>query len=214
MCCRKTVGYPEYEYEENGKTHRQRIYVSRAPEPTDVYWENLGVTPCTRFGYLILTYLATLLALAVVFAISYGVNRYKTDVENDYNRDKLAGNSQLSDLILVRGLSFLTSLIVVISNNILVILIRRFSISERHETYTKYNLSVAFKLTVATFLNSALIPIAVNYDQNDEWFSNGGLVVDIFYNFISIGFVTPFLYLLDVFFIIRVLKRCLASRKG
>lgn len=161
-----------------------------------------------------LSYFAILCALAVVFAISYGLNRYKTDVENDYTRDKALGVSSVSDLILVRGLSFATSLIVVVFNNILVILIRRFSISERHETYTKYNLSVAFKLTVATFVNSAIIPIVVNLDQDEEWFANGGLVVDIFYNFISVSFVTPLLYFLDVFFIIRIIKRCLASRKG
>ncbi len=114
----------------------------------------------------------------------------------------------------MRGLSFATSIVVVVFNNILVILIRKFSISERHETYTKYNVSVAFKLTVATFVNSAIIPIAVNFDQDTEWFANGGLVVDIFYNFISISFITPILYLADVFFIIRILKRCLAQRKG
>lgn len=179
-----------------------------------MYWENLGISACRRFGYITLTYLATLCALAIVFAISYGLNRYKTDVENDYTRDKALGISNLSDLILVRGLSFATSLIVVVFNNILVILIRRFSMSERHETYTKYNLSVAFKLTVATFLNTAIIPLVVNIDQDEEWFANGGLVVDIFYNFISVGFVTPLLYFLDVFFIIRLLKRCMASRKG
>ncbi len=49
-----------------------------------MYWENLGVTECKRFGYILLTYFATLCALAVVFAISYGLNRYKTDVENEY----------------------------------------------------------------------------------------------------------------------------------
>ncbi len=84
-CCRKTGGYPEYTYEGiSGKTYKRRIYISRAPEPTDVYWENLGVTECKRFGYILLTYFATLCALAVVFAISYGLNRYKTDVENEY----------------------------------------------------------------------------------------------------------------------------------
>lgn len=166
-CCRKTTGYPEYVYDGNdGSSHHRRIYISRAPEPTDVYWENLGITDCKRFGYILLTYFATLTALAVVFAISYGLNRYKTDVENDYNKAKAQGTSSIQDLILVRGLSFATSLIVVFFNNLLVILIRKFSISERHETYTKYNVSVAFKLCVATFVNSAIIPLVVNIDQD------------------------------------------------
>lgn len=104
----------------------------------------------------------------------------------------------------------MTSIIVVIFNNTLIILIRKFSSSEKHETHTKYNLSVAFKMTVATFVNSAIIPLVVNIDQNTDWFANGGLVVDIFYNFVSIGFVTPLLYIFDTFFIIRFIKRCCA----
>ena len=65
-------------------------------------------------------------------------------------------------------------------------------------------------MTVATFVNSAIIPIVVNLDQDTRWFANGGLVIDIFNNFISISFITPILYVFDTFFIIRCLKRCSA----
>ena len=131
----------------------------------------------------------------------------------DYDRKKAIGQESTSDLILVRGVSFGTSIVVVIFNNILVTLIRKFSASEKHETHTKYTLSVAFKLVVATFVNSGITPIVVNRKEQD-WFSNSGLALDIYNNVLSLCFVTPLLYLLDVMFFLRLIQRCLAKRKG
>jgi hypothetical protein len=67
---------------------------------------------------------------------------------------------------------------------------------ERHETYTAYNLSVAFKLALVRFVNTAIVPVAVNYSSS-RWFTDGGLVSDIFSIMISISFTDPLLYLLD-----------------
>ena len=131
----------------------------------------------------------------------------------DYDRKKAIGQESTSDLILVRGVSFGTSIVVVIFNNILVTLIRKFSASEKHETHTKYTLSVAFKLVVATFVNSGITPIVVNRKEQD-WFSNSGLALDIYNNVLSLCFVTPLFYLLDVMFFLRLIQRCLAKRKG
>jgi hypothetical protein len=53
-----------------------------------------------------------------------------------------------TDLNLIRILSAVTSTIVVIMNKLLGRIIREFSAYEKHWTYTKYNLSVASKLTL------------------------------------------------------------------
>lgn len=84
---------------------------------------------------------------------------------------------------------------------------------ERHETYTAYNLSVAFKLTLARFINTSIVPIVVNVATN-RWFVDGGLVSDIFYIMISISFLDPLLYFFDVFYFIRLIKRYFARKQG
>ena len=73
---------------------------------------------------------------------------------------------------------------------------------ERHETYTAYNLSVAFKLTFARFVNTSIVPIVVNIAHN-RWFVDGGLVNDVFYIMLSISFLDPILYLMDTGYFIR-----------
>ncbi len=210
-CCKKkTKGYPIYTFE--GKYHKHKnvhINISRAPEPTDVYWENMGVSFWNRLGKTALTLLASLGAISVVFGISWAIKSYKSNIEEEYRTDQRLAKTDFNDLIEVRGLSFLTSLVVVVFNRILVFIIRALSAKERHKTYTKFNVSVGFKLTVATFANTVIIPLVVNHDQNSEWFANGGLVIDVFYNFISVSFITPFLYILDIVYLTRLIKQCL-----
>ena len=91
-----------------------------------------------------------------------------------------------------RGLSILCSVVIVVINIMLRTVVRQLSIKENHETYTAYNLSVAFKLTYARFVNTSIVPIIVNVAHN-KWFIDGGLVPDMFFIMISISFLDPIL---------------------
>jgi hypothetical protein len=84
--------------------------------------------------------------------------------------------------------------------------VRTLSIKEKHETYTAYNLSVAFKLTLVRFINTAIVPCIVNISSN-RWFVKGGLVSDAFSIMISISFTEPITYVLDIGSLIKRLKR-------
>jgi hypothetical protein len=70
------------------------------------------------------------------------------------------------------------------------LVVRYLTQKERHETHTASNLSVAVKLTLARFVNTAIIPVIVNV-RKDRWFVDGGLVSDIFFIMISISFIDP-----------------------
>ena len=100
------------------------------------------------------------------------------------------------------------SFVVVIINNSLRLVVRKFSISEKHLTLTSFNISVAFKLTMARFINTSIIPLFVNYSFS-EYYKPGGLVNDIFFLIVAISFFDPLTYLFDVFYFIRVVQRCI-----
>jgi ABC-type nitrate/sulfonate/bicarbonate transport system permease component len=53
----------------------------RAPEPSDVYWENLSTTAFWRLIRITLTYLVTAIIIGICFGILYGINIGKTEVE-------------------------------------------------------------------------------------------------------------------------------------
>lgn len=182
---------------------KSKYVFERAPEPTDVYWENLNVSYWNRVGRVIMTYIATVLLIGICFAIIYGINVAK----------ERAHDLEGVDSGLLRGLSILCSIIITIVNNALRTVVRQLSIKEQHETYTAYNLSVAFKLTLARFVNTSIVPIIVNVATN-RWFVDGGLVSDFFYIMLSISFLDPILYYFDTSHYLRLLKRCVEKKKG
>ena len=84
--------------------------------------------------------------------------------------------------------------------------IRDLTVKERHETYTAYNISVATKLTITRFFNSAIVPVLVNVYAGN-WFKDGGLISDIFTLMISLSFIRPIKEGLNLGAILRFLKK-------
>jgi hypothetical protein len=103
--------------------------------------------------------------------------------------------------------------VIVVVNIALRTVVRQLSIKEKHETYTAYNLSVAFKLTFARFINTSIVPVVVNLTA-DTWFVDGGLISDFFYIMLSIAFLDPLLYTIDTGYFFRLLRRCIEKKKG
>lgn len=133
--------------------------------------------------------------IGACFGIIYGINIGKNRLDKLDNVNKNV----------VRGLSFLCSFVIIIVNTSLRTIVRTLSIKESHETYTEYNLSVAFKLTFCRFVNTAIVPVIVNL-TSDRWFVDGGLVTDIFSIMISVSFIDPVMCILDVGAVMRWAK--------
>jgi hypothetical protein len=64
----------------NGKPIQARI----APEPSDIFWENLGVPFKVRIKKLLATWLVTIIVLALSFGICFGINLGQKSVYEDY----------------------------------------------------------------------------------------------------------------------------------
>ena len=82
--------------------------------------------------------------------------------------------------------SYICSQVIVFVNSNLLNVIRYLSVREKHETYTAYNISVATKLTITRFFNSAIVPVLVNIYSGD-WFKDGGLISKTFTLLLSLG---------------------------
>lgn len=178
-----------------------RVIVERAAEPSDVYWENLSVTTMGRVKKSFITNGVALLCLCVAFGVNLGLSIAKAKL------DKSKGQSNNSAAATIIGLiSALTSFFVVFINYILGRIIRILSAYEQHETYSKFHISVASKLTIATFINTGFVPLLVNVGK-DNWFNNGGLCEDIFFNMLSISFFGPFFYLLNPLYCVKRIKQ-------
>ena len=141
-----------------------------------------------------ITYLLAFVCLGVVFGINLGLNILRDALQAIAEK-----SSELSGgiLVIIMIIGIWSSLVVAVNNIILTKIIRVISKYERHETYTKYNVSVALKLTFSMFINTGIIPLVINLGS-DNWFGYGGLVVDIFLIMLTINFVTPLTNLFDI----------------
>lgn len=146
----------------------------RAPEPSDIYWENMGITTLQRICKSMLSFILTAILLGGCLGFIYGIKEAQQGhVEANEDKEDMSFKDQGVAIFI----SVLASMSVTFVNVALKFVIRRFSLNEGHETLTKLNVSVAIKLTIARFLNSSVILILTN-DNPKEWFQGGNLVYD------------------------------------
>ncbi|CAI2383230.1 unnamed protein product [Moneuplotes crassus] len=183
-----------------------RIYIEKPAEPNNYIWENLSAKMKFRVLKTFITFLAALGFLSIAFAINLGLNLI---------RDQFSENDESNVLSqMIRYLiTFITMLFVSCTNIALGKLIRSISNIENHHKYSTYHLSVSIKLTFATFINTGISPLLVNFGTSN-WFHSNGLAVDVFWNTFSVCFIGPLLYLLDPAYLYKLYRISSEKKKG
>lgn len=120
----------------------------RAPEPTDIYWEHLDIKNVTRIKRTITTYFVSFLLICVSFIIIYALNILQDEL--DY-----PSLSTFLDAII--------SVVISVVNIIFKSIIVSMTAYEEMQTDTLNNFSIGIKLTLVRFVNTSIIPIAVDY---------------------------------------------------
>jgi len=126
---------------------------------------------------------------------------------------KKKNSDSLYDKGLIGGISGIAAGTVFIINILLKFVMRRFSAAEKHETQTKMNVSVAFKLTIARFINSSLVLVIVN-SESRSWYKGGDLVYDATLLICILVFQGPILELLYIPGIVKLIKKRVEQANG
>jgi len=163
------------------------------PEPSDIMWENFNYSTGWKLCQIIKANSMTLFVTIIAAATQLGISFFK--------HNKAPG-------LFLTLLSYAGSLVVVVVNQMLVKIIRVAATSEKHISHTKFHRSVAEKLTIAQFMNSTAIPIAVNflthYLKDDAKTSVlDGLAYDMYFIFLTNAITTPLLLFFDPTFTAR-----------
>lgn len=127
---------------------------------------------------VVLTSFACFLLIALSFIINFFLKNLSKNEEL-----KLTTNEKYL-------VSFVIAIIIMIINFLLKETIKLLTSYEHHRTHTAFNLSVGIKLTIARFVNSAIVPVIINI-KKDKWFADGGLVFDIFTVMLMISIADP-----------------------
>ncbi|CAK83672.1 unnamed protein product (macronuclear) [Paramecium tetraurelia] len=128
------------------------IYINRAPEPDDVFWENCGVDQNTQLKRKILSWFVILFLLGFSLGILYGLNAFQNSfLQSDNNQ-----------FLVTTMVSFSKSLIIALVEGLIYYFITLLANQERHVTKTHQDTSIAQKLSYVQFVNSCLLLMIIN----------------------------------------------------
>ena len=191
------------------------IKVRRAPEPSDILWDNLNYTHSTKFWRKILTTFIVSIMLVIGFLVLLFLKRWLKEIQNT-NVDP-----ETQDYVSV-GISLTGATLVALTNTCLGIFIRKFARYERHKTQTNYFVSTGRRLTAALFINMTLTTLLANVVYSTKanntysfWkISVAGLFFDIFFLFITNSYMSSIFNYFDIVWGVKLLKRRKALKDG
>eukprot|EP00917_Polyrhabdina_sp_WS-2016_P004977 GHVP01011442.1.p1 GENE.GHVP01011442.1~~GHVP01011442.1.p1 ORF type:complete len:737 (-),score=93.83 GHVP01011442.1:661-2871(-) len=180
------------------------LMVSRAPNPTEIYWKNLGVSNLERIGRVMAT---TLIFFLVVLAGAFCVNLLikwsiqLREVDVVFPEDITDGESFIGwawSLIL----SFLPGWLISGINAGMYPLVYAAVNIEVPRSATDRDTAVITKLTAALIMNTTFTYFFVHAIQGDDgstWFVAGGLLENVFVSRIFAMTFDPVYYAIDPF---------------
>jgi len=190
----------------------KEVHIERAPEPTDILWENLNYGSWEKFKKRMVTRTVSTILILISFGLIVLINWGQGEALNAYGPKSHV----------VEALSGTGSILIVVINAALGIATRILTNREMHGSQTSFFTSVADKLSMAQFLNTAFTTLlaqialhnAFKQDGSFElgldaipFYGKGGLVENMFYVFISNAFLTPILALLDPMYFLKLYQR-------
>ena len=185
------------------KYQRKEIRVKLAPEPEDIIWENLEFTICQRTYRIIFIYFLSIVLIVIAFQIVYKLNMLQDDID-----DKLSGIKKY-------GLSFLITIIIFLIDLLFEYIMKYFTKLEKQKSMTNYYLSFSIKLSIFTFVTSALVPLIPNViNGNLKKHNNRNLITNMLFIFLVNSFIKPIAWTINISLIIKKIRIYFIERKS
>ena len=163
-----------------------KLKIYHANEPEDVIWENLEYSSCQRFIRRLFIYLVSLLLLSILFIIVFLLTNFQNNL---YKKENWK-------FIKINIVSYSIAIAIVIVNKLFQILLELLTEIEKPRSFTEFYLSCSIKLTIFSFITSAIIPFICNNFRKD----NNLMIKNISNLFIVNAIVLPIPFTLIEYF--------------
>ena len=163
------------------------LYVSRPPEPSDFWWENVGHGPRDRAVRQIVSTLCTGLVLAGGALLQFYLQSLKYAERSELHEGQGQagtpgqGGAPLSVLEFLRSrqLSLLSSFVVLFVNQANKFVVHKLCHFERWQSRSGMEMALVLKLSLAGLLNSGVVPLLAA--QRRLYYVPGGFVEEMFF---------------------------------
>ena len=184
------------------KYQRKEIRVFLSPEPEDIIWENLEFTFWQRSYRIFFIYFLSIIMIFIAYQIVYALTKLQDTIDDNWNGLK----KYIS--------SFLITIIISLINLLFEFIMKYFTKMEKQKSMTNYYLSFSIKLSVFTFVTSALVPLIPNaLNENLKKHNNRNLITNILFICLANSFLTPILWTLNLRLIIKKIRIYFIERK-
>ena len=185
--------------------YKRHITFEAAPEPEDVIFENLQTKPFWRIINTLIVYFLSIIICGVSFVAIIYLNKLQKKIDNDKE-------NKTTHTLLLYVISFGITGVTSVIDIILEIVLEKLTKWEKQTTWTNFYLSYSLKLTLFSFLNSAVIPIVCELVINK---SNGYqfLINNMLMKFLVNAFVTTIMWTVNVGCVLKLFRQCLIERK-
>jgi len=178
-----------------GDVPMARLSATRAPNPGNIHWEELGVPAAVRYQKLMKTNGVMVLIILVCLLITWSLNKVQ-----DALRDSGEVGFGFALLTILPGLG------VGVTNAAISAMALKMGAQEYHTTWTSENFSQMYKMAFGMLVNTGLVMLIVNA-QPWEWYKLGGLVYDVSI-FLMITSVAPAIFpLVDLGWLFKSRRR-------
>ena len=169
-----------------------------APEPVDIIFENIETKPVVRILKTALVYFISVILCGISFAAIYGLNLLQMYVDENQK-------NHTTHVVLLYVISFAITGVTSGMDILLQIVLEILTKWENQVTWTNYYLSFSLKLTLFSFVNSAILPTFCEFFINN---SDGYeiLISNMLMKFLVNAIVTPGMWTLNVGYFIKKLK--------
>lgn len=177
---------------------------------------------CSRAGRGCASLMATIALVGVAFIIIGYIKEYQKQYLKDESAvlDKLTPEKRALTLASqsyfakyqATAVSTVLAAVVASINMIMVLIVRRFSLFERHETKTKMNISVALKLGFLRFMTSSICYLLVHKNAY-AWYIGADLIYDVQMILFFLA-ANPLIMLFDYVVVLKKCTRCWEKNKG
>lgn len=203
------------------KNHIHKGYALRlmkAPEPSDIIWENLDFRSEKKKWRMFLTTIIIFVLMSLSFGVLVVLKTKLRAVQNMQTNDPNNDTDQYVSIII----SLTAATLVAAANTTLGIFIRKFARFEKHKTQTKYFVSTGRRLTAALFINMTFTTILANVLHSRRalsifafWkISVTGLFYDIFFLFITNSYMSSIFNFFDLVWGYKLCRRRKALKLG
>ena len=193
------------------------------PEPEDVIWENFRYTARQRGIRTLIVFIICILVMALSFAIVFGL----TFVQ-DYLYDDEKGTKS-NNIFLKYLISLIITIVINIINSCITLLLEKLTHLEKQISTSNYIMSLSIKITIFTFLNSAIVPLLSKHivrlinesdeDKNNPYYKRNRerdnlLIDDMLIYFIVNAIFTPLLWTFSFTFLYKIYKIYCCIERG